>query len=119
MWPVNSWSVNAVPNLFAINERVVVIIQTPQGKVGLVMVAATNVGNMTMTFDQSIATKRRKGSRQDKERHYTPPISIKRGEEVGIFNMGSTVVMLYEKGVLPASPVEFKGKPTKMGGSLK
>ncbi|MES2856229.1 MAG: archaetidylserine decarboxylase [Bdellovibrionota bacterium] len=118
MWPVNEWSVNAIPGLFAINERVAIVIQTPRGKIGLVMVAATNVGNMSMTFDPDIMTKVRKGNRQPKERHYSPALPIERGEEVGIFHMGSTVVMLFERGVLPEAPVKYKGKPTKMGASL-
>jgi phosphatidylserine decarboxylase len=100
MWPVNEWSVNKIPNLFAINERVVVIIQTARGLVALVMVAATNVGNMTMTFDPKICSKYRPAERQVFERSYSPPISIQRGTEIGVFNMGSTVIMLYEKDIL-------------------
>src|SRR5690606_8671782 len=46
LWPVNNWSVSNIKNLFAINERVVVIIETPKGKCALVMVGATNVGKM-------------------------------------------------------------------------
>ena len=118
MWPVNEWSVNAIPNLFAINERVAVVMQTPKGKVALVMVAATNVGNMTMSFDSEITSRVRKADRQPKERHYSPTVPVHRGDEIGIFHMGSTVVMLFENGVLPQSPSIHKGKATKMGGSL-
>jgi phosphatidylserine decarboxylase len=124
MWPVNEWSVNAIPNLFAINERVVVIIQTPRGKVALVMVAATNVGNMTMSFDTQITTKHRTPERHVREHSYNPPIAIKRGDEIGIFHMGSTVVMLYEKGVLTGEDgnvfdvTTARGQRSKMGGVL-
>ncbi len=118
LWPVNEWSTNAITNLFAVNERVVVMIQTPKGKVALVMVAATNVGNMSMTFDQNISTRYRHAERQVKERAYNPPLPIKRGEEVGIFHMGSTVIMLYEKGVLPVEADQFRSRHVKMGQSL-
>jgi phosphatidylserine decarboxylase len=118
LWPVNSWSVNAIPNLFAVNERVVVIIQTPRGKAALVMVAATNVGNMTMTFDQNISTRLRHGERHVREHVYEPKIKISRGDEVGIFHMGSTVVMLYEKSVLDAEPEAYRGRHVKMGQAL-
>ena len=118
LWPVNSWSVNAIPNLFSVNERIVVIIQTARGLVALVMVAATNVGNMRMSFDESLNSTFRKGDRQAKERSYNPPVKIARGEEIGVFNMGSTVVMLYEKGVLAESPEQFRGRHVKMGQSL-
>lgn len=117
MWPVNEWSVNAIPNLFAMNERVVVVIQTARGLVALVMVAATNVGNMTMTFDPQITTAHRAPGRHPREHTYAPPIPVKKGDELGIFHMGSTVVMLYEKSVLaPEAAIPYRTHRTQVGG---
>jgi phosphatidylserine decarboxylase len=119
LWPVNTWSVESISNLFGVNERIVLIIQTPKGRVALVMVAATNVGNMKMCFDESLNSTFRKGERQVKERSYQPPVKVKKGDEVGVFHMGSTVVMLYEKGMLDEATVnELKGRHVKMGRSL-
>ena len=118
LWPVNNWSVNSIPDLFGINERIVLILETPKGRVALVMVAATNVGNMKISFDESLNTTFRRGERSVKERSYNPPVSIRRGEEVGVFHMGSTVVMIYEKGVLEGDVATFKGRHVKMGASL-
>lgn len=118
LWPVNSWSVNAIPQLFAVNERVVVIIQTPRGKAALVMVAATNVGNMTMSFDSHINTRHRAVGRQVREHTYEPKIPVRKGDEIGVFHMGSTVVMLYEKSVLTADFESYRGRHIKMGQAL-
>lgn len=118
LWPVNAWSVNKIETLFGVNERVVVMIDTPQGKVALVMVAATNVGNMSMTFDTSISTELRAGDRLPNERIYKPAIKVGRGEEVGIFHMGSTVVMLFAKGVVAADLSNYRGQSTKVGASI-
>jgi phosphatidylserine decarboxylase len=118
LWPVNAWSVNKIENLFAVNERIAVIIQTPKGKAALVMVAATNVGNMSMSFDDSLSTRLRHAERQVRERTYSPQIPIKRGEEIGIFHMGSTVVMLYEKGMIEADPETYRHRHIKMGQGL-
>ena len=118
LWPVNAWSVDSIPNLFGINERIVLIIETPRGRVALVMVAATNVGNMKICFDESLNTTFRRGERPVKERSYSPPVAIKRGEEVGVFHMGSTVVMLYEKGMMKGDVTALKGRHVKMGASL-
>lgn len=118
LWPVNDWSVNSITNLFSTNERVVVLIQTPEGKAALIMVAATNVGNMTMCFDDQINTSMRRGERKAKDRSYEPGISIQRGDEIGVFNMGSTVIMLYEKGVIPSDVSPYIGHHVKMGESL-
>ena len=134
MWPVNEWSVNAIFDLFPTNERVSVGIETEEGRVALVMVAATNVGNMTMTFDSEIRTNSRllrqaSGSGQDvpsprsrksTAKFYDPAIGIRKGDEIGVFNMGSTVVMLYEKGMVPRGVFEaLRGRPVRMGESLQ
>ena len=117
LWPVNAWSVKSIPSLFAINERVVVMIQTPFGKAALVMVAATNVGNMSMSFDDQISTRVRRGQRKVREHTYQPPVPIRAGSEVGIFHMGSTVVMLFEKGMVERAAA-WKMKRTLVGAAL-
>ncbi|MES2962305.1 MAG: archaetidylserine decarboxylase [Bdellovibrionota bacterium] len=119
LWPVNAWSVNAIHNLFAVNERVALVIDTPKGKIALIMVAATNVGNMTMTFDPSIATTKRPANRKVAEKTYDPALEIARADEVGIFRMGSTVVMLYEKGALDVETAAMKNHHSKMGASVR
>ncbi len=119
MWPVNDWSVSTIANLFSLNERVIVQIETPKGRCVLVMVAATNVGNMTMSFDESVRTNVRLGSRAVREKSYQSPHPIRKGDEVGIFHMGSTVVMLYEKGMIPPSVSEsVSNQPVKLGETL-
>ncbi len=118
LWPVNEWSVSKIPNLFSVNERVVAVIETDKGFAALVMVAATNVGNMTVNFDPMITTAVRRSGRQVREKVYNPPVEIKKGEEFGTFHMGSTVIMLYAPGVLEADAGEFRGHRSKMGESL-
>lgn len=115
LWPVNHWSVHHVPKLFAINERVVIWIKAPQGLVALVMVGATNVGKMTLSFDPKVITNQ--GIKAVIEKEYDQPISIDKGQEVGIFNMGSTVIMVYDKNFsIPLDKVALGS--TKVGESL-
>lgn len=118
LWPVNAWSVGAIPNLFAVNERVSMVLETSRGRAALAMVAATNVGNIQLAFDDSIATNLRGGERAAKEKRYDPGKEIRAGEELGVFRMGSTVVALFEKGFLPADAFAQKGKRAKMGEPL-
>jgi phosphatidylserine decarboxylase len=118
LWPVNSRSVESVDGLFVKNERVIAVIETPKGLAAVVMVAATNVGNMTLAFDPSLDAAGRAGAAGVTERSYDPGIPVRHGEEFGVFNMGSTVIMLYEKGVLDAEPGRFKGQRSQMGESL-
>lgn len=106
LWPVNSWSVKNVDGLYAINERVATGIETDQGKAILVMVGATNVGSMTMSYDPNIRTNgpKKKGV---VHRDYPEGRALQVGEELGVFNLGSTVVLLFEKSW------DFNHKPRK------
>lgn len=94
LWPVNEWSTTNVPNLFSVNERVLVEIQTDLGPVGVVFVGATNVGHIVLSFDETIRGNQ-KGPHIFQHKQYSPEIPVHKGSELGMFRMGSTVVMLY------------------------
>lgn len=109
-WPVNEWSVKSVPNLFAENERVVTLIDSSSyGKVALVLVAATNVGNIEMFYDENICTNRRSLEEHVRERTYEPTKAIARGDELGMFKMGSTVIALYGPGKIKSHGAHLIG----------
>ena len=96
LWPVNSWSVKNIEGLYAVNERVATGLITPQGKVILVMVGATNVGSMSFTFDPNIHTNI-PGKKEAVFRQYSDQRHLQVGEEFGVFNLGSTVALLFVK----------------------
>jgi len=119
LWPVNAWSVENIAELFVQNERVIAVMKTSLGHIAMVMVAATNVGNISMSFDTQINTNRLGSERAVKERSYEPPVNLKKGDEFGVFHMGSTVVLIFEKGILAADIcAELKGKHTQVGQSF-
>lgn len=101
LWPVNEESVQSIHQLFVVNERLVIQLKTAKGPVFVVMVGATNVGKMTASFDAEVVTNRLPSRVR---RTYQPPLSIKTGEELGIFHMGSTVVLLTPPGFLNQLP---------------
>ena len=91
LYPVNSLAVRHVPGLFAVNERVSVLIETKDhGRVAVVLVGAANVGRISLAFS-TLMTNTGGGALLE-----TPatPIPIRRGDELGAFNLGSTVVLL-------------------------
>lgn len=92
LWPVNAQSVAKIKELFLVNERLVMEIRMGTQSVFVVMVGATNVGKMTASFDPDIVTNREPVQAR---KTYDPPVKIKVGDELGIFHMGSTVVVLY------------------------
>lgn len=94
LWPVNEWSTNNILNLFPLNERLLVEIETEFGPVGVVFVGATNVGFIELAFDKEVKGNQA-GPHIYKHKRYEPEINIHRGAELGMFRMGSTVVVLY------------------------
>jgi phosphatidylserine decarboxylase len=94
LYSVNKATTNQVNNLFAINERIVNVFDTDIGSVALVMVGAIFVGGMETTWEGEVTpASNRQGFSQN---YHTQQINISKGEEMGRFNMGSTVIVLFE-----------------------
>jgi phosphatidylserine decarboxylase len=94
-FPVNLPFLNRKSNLFIENERIVIEAYTSSGKlVFLVLVAALNVGKMKIVFDERVQT----NSRVDKQSYYEyNAMTLKKGDLLGWFEMGSTLLILSEK----------------------
>jgi phosphatidylserine decarboxylase len=98
LYPVNLTWLKKIQGLFLENERVVLECRTKEGKLFyMVFVGALNVGKMVFSFDASIQTNA-KASLQQYYR-YTD-LHVKKGDELGHFEMGSTVVMLFESNTI-------------------
>lgn len=107
LWPVNPWSVENIEDLFAINERLIFYIENQDTKAALVMVGATNVGKMTSPFINNFST----NQFGPKKSFANLNFEVSVGDEVGCFNMGSTVVMIYDNntaGQLAVQPGKVK-----------
>lgn len=96
LWPVNEWSVNKIRSLFCLNERVVLNLKTERGPMSLVMVGATNVGQIEVRGLESMRTNRWMCTSSPLV-EFPEPVIVRVGEEAGVFNMGSTVVCIYSK----------------------
>ncbi len=93
LFSVSPRTARTVPNLFARNERVVTVFETEQGPMVLVLVGAIFVGSMETVWQGQITPPYGKAIQQW---HYDDEheITLKKGEEMGRFNMGSTVIIL-------------------------
>ncbi len=98
-FPVNPVSVRHVAGLFSINERLVTYLETEVGRVAVVAVAATGVGHITVAYDREVRTHRPgTAGRHGWAQRYAPPRPLPRGAELGMFHLGSTVILLFEPG---------------------
>lgn len=94
LFSVAPFCVNNIDAVFARNERVVCIFSTRLGKVALVLVGAINVAAIETVWAGLITPK--KGLQKFTEK-YAEKIMLAKGEEMGRFNMGSTVIVVTEK----------------------
>lgn len=103
-WPVNRMSVEYVEGLFCLNERYLSTIETGEGKLTLVMVGATNVGDMDIAHLSRDQQEMMEGRGAGHLIHKS--LRVNKGEEFGIFNMGSTVILLLDSSLSSALNVD-------------
>ncbi len=92
LFPVNKMGIQHVPGLFARNERIIGHCETEFGRAALIMVGATCVGHMRVCFTDLCTNE---GQPTGALTTLTPPVSQSRGDEFGVFEMGSTVVLVF------------------------
>jgi phosphatidylserine decarboxylase len=102
LFSVNPATARGVPGLFARNERVVCVFDTPFGPMVLTLVGATIVGSMATTWHGIVNPPRTRKVRE--WRYEGQAIDFKQGDEMGRFLLGSTVVMLFPKGGMRFNP---------------
>ncbi|MEZ4360013.1 MAG: archaetidylserine decarboxylase [Kofleriaceae bacterium] len=98
LWPVSDRFARRVDRLLARNERAVLTLQTAVGPVVVVMVGAAGVGNLWLSLDnRETRTWRQTFGWAEPRRVELPPTHLQRGDELGAFYLGSTVVVLLPK----------------------
>ncbi|WP_372996248.1 archaetidylserine decarboxylase [Marinobacter sp.] len=113
LFSVNPVTAENVPNLFARNERVVCIFDTDSGPMALVLVGAMIVGSVETRWAGIVVP----GSRQITATRYEDEqaISFAKGEEMGRFRLGSTVIMVMPRGAVTWNSEQVAGKTVRMG----
>jgi phosphatidylserine decarboxylase len=116
LYSVNAATASAVPNLFALNERVVCAFDTDAGPLAVIFVGALNVGSVGLVFAGDVTpTRPRRGRLLDVP---AEPLLLERGAELGRFNMGSTVILLLPRGSCTWDPAFVPGRTVRMGAAI-
>jgi phosphatidylserine decarboxylase len=96
-WPVFEAATKEIPGLFAVNERLTVFVDTQSaGRIAVVLVAAYGVGRMTCEHCDIVTNT--DGKERSEDLHIKQP--VQRGQELGRFNLGSTVILVTEPGAV-------------------
>ncbi|XP_058129069.1 phosphatidylserine decarboxylase proenzyme, mitochondrial isoform X2 [Anopheles ziemanni] len=106
-----------IPGLFCLNERAVYIGKWKHGFFSYTAVGATNVGSVEIFMDEKLKTNKCKKKKTFDELELPNDKYLEKGELVGQFRMGSTIVLIFE------APKEFKfnlfpGQRVKVGEKL-
>jgi phosphatidylserine decarboxylase len=116
LFPVNAVSVENVNQLFARNERFISIFETKLGLMAQIMVGAIFVGSMeTVWLGEITPTKKRKLTIKE---YNNQSIKLNQADEFGHFNMGSTVILLFQKDKLLWLPNIKKNSLIEVGQLL-
>jgi phosphatidylserine decarboxylase len=116
LFSVNPTTARGVPGLFARNERVVCEFKTEKGPMVLVLVGATIVGSMATVWHGQVNPPRPGTVR---EWHYeSQDVQLQKGEEMGRFLLGSTVVMLFPENSIQFPTDWISTRPLQMGEAM-
>ncbi|CAA7023763.1 unnamed protein product [Microthlaspi erraticum] len=103
LFPVNERATRTIKNLYVENERVVLEGVWKEGFMALAAVGATNIGSIELFIEPELRTNKPKKklfpTEPPEERVYDPEghgFKLEKGKEVGVFNMGSTVVLVFQ-----------------------
>jgi len=121
LFSVNAATANSVPRLFARNERVVCIFETEIGKMALVLVGAIFVSSVE-TLWHGVVTPPSISDVRSWKYEDEDALVIEKGMEMGRFNMGSTIVVLFEDNKAAWENEFVAGKGVQLGeliGSMK
>ena len=116
LFPVNNSSVNNIDKLFSRNERFVSIFITDIGLMAQIMVGAIFVGSMETVWSGEIIPNK-KGEKIIND-YKENNIKLVQGDEFGHFNMGSTVILLFQKNKIAWLSDKIKNVSINSGQSL-
>jgi phosphatidylserine decarboxylase len=118
LFPVNPLIADDIDDLFVRNERVVLHLDTGIGRVAVVLVGATGVGNVELSYGpQKVWSRRFRGMGRISARHATP-IPVERGAELGAFLLGSTVIVVTGPGTIELDERLAPGASIRFGQTV-
>ena len=118
LFSVNTHTTRAVNRLFARNERVISLFETDIGPMAIIMVGAMLVSSMETVWAGEITPAKKREITNQSYLEHNKKIQLQRGEEMGRFNMGSTVILLFRKDSIEWSPNLRSDNPVSMGEKL-
>lgn len=118
LFSVNPATTRAVPRLFSRNERVVSLFDGPAGPFAVIMVGAIFVSSMDTVWSGTVTPADLRPTAWNYGAGKESPVTLEQGAEMGRFNMGSTVVLLFPKDAVTWSEHLQPGTLVRMGARI-
>lgn len=118
LFPVNPFAVEHIDRLFAVNERLISYIHTARGPVAVVKVGATCVGRIQVTKEGLPPVETNRPRRRRRLIRESEPVDVAPGEELAVFNLGSTVILLIADEAFGFDDGLDEGQAIRMGTLL-
>jgi phosphatidylserine decarboxylase len=116
LFSVNPTTVNNVQNVFARNERLINIFETDQGPMAVILVGAMLVAGMVTTWQGKVVPNH--SSNVQQWNYAEQDIHLEKGDELGYFNFGSTVILLFPQDKMNWESVLQAQSSVQMGQSI-
>lgn len=116
LFSVAPHTTRTIPNLFARNERLAAIFDTDAGPMAMVLVGAINVAAIETVWSGLVTPPQRDSVEVTDYRE--SGVELERGAEMGRFNMGSTVILLFGKNHVQWLDQLRAEQPVKMGRQI-
>lgn len=127
LFSVNTATARQVPGLFARNERMVCVFDTAHGPMAVILVGALFVGSMEtvwggppvwINLHEPNKPHRHAGAKYADYSLHPDLVTLARGDEMGRFNMGSTVILLFAENAMRLDAAMREGEPVRLGQLL-
>ena len=118
LFSVNAVTASAVPGLFARNERVVCIFENGPHVFAMVLVGALFVGSISTVWHGDVAPRHPRRVTNLPVDGSRAPLHLEKGDEMGRFNMGSTVILVTPPGLADWLPSFAAGSRIRFGEAL-
>ena len=116
LFTVQEYMVNQLKGLFSKNERLISYIQTAKSLIAVCKIGAMNVGRISINHADIVTNKT---FRKKEENFYDNDKikNVKAGDEIGMFHLGSTIILLFPKNSIKFTGIKA-GKKVKMGQKI-
>lgn len=120
LFGVNPTSVRSIPRLFTRNERLACLFDTALGPMAVVLVGAFCVGGIETVWSGAVTPPHRRSRRDTETFSASEPdyIRLQQGDELGRFNLGSTVILLFGGGAVDWSEQICPGRTVHLNDQI-